>query len=115
MHEPEGCTYCPEMVDVCAEKCFAAQVRPTIARISEQARVHPDTLRRCFKRQRGTSLGKYLRELKIRRAKNLLKGSDLALNTVAYSSGFETRGGFHQSFRKLGTTPLQFRKSQKAH
>jgi AraC family transcriptional regulator len=64
----------------------------------------------AFKASTGTSPHRYLIEQRIRRAKELLLGTERSIAEIAVSVGFASHSHFTDSFRKLtGTTPSRFR------
>jgi AraC-like DNA-binding protein len=80
---------------------------PQVARVAGFA---PDYFTRLFKREEGISLGRYLLQLRVERAKQLLAGTPLSVEQVRKASGFRTRAYFHRAFKKaVGKTPAVFR------
>ena len=76
---------------------------------SELLHFHPFYLSRLFKQIIGKSLTEYISEVKLRKAKELLKSS-MQVNEVAMSLGFATSSYFIRFFKKLtGQTPQQYR------
>jgi AraC-like DNA-binding protein len=69
-------------------------------------------LRRAFKRETGQSLHQYRLQIRINRAKELLRKSDATVEQVAQQAGFENPFYFSQIFkRKAGCTPTGWRKA----
>jgi AraC-like DNA-binding protein len=80
---------------------------PQVARVAGFA---PDYFTRLFKREEGVSMGRYLLQLRVERAKQLLAGTPLSVEQVRKASGFRTRAYFHRTFKKaVGATPAVFR------
>jgi transcriptional regulator GlxA family with amidase domain len=70
-------------------------------------------LRRAFKQETGQSLHQYRLQLRINRAKNLLKTSDATVDQIAQQTGFESPYYFSQIFkRKTGFTPTGWRRAE---
>lgn len=66
--------------------------------------------RRMFKEYTGVSPAQYQAQQKLLRAKELLTGSSLNINEIAYNLRFENAGQFSTFFKKKeGVTPSQFR------
>lgn len=66
---------------------------------------------RTFKKQTGSSVMSYFNNLKIERAKNLLKESKLSVNQISETLKFDTPSYFSKAFKKItGYSPLQYRK-----
>ena len=70
---------------------------------------------REFRRTFGCTPGRYLRERRLTRARQLLAVSDLPVTDVCFAVGFESLGSFCTLFRKSeGTTPAAYRASEAA-
>ena len=69
-----------------------------------------DTFHSSFKQREKMTLDRYVRQLRIERAKQLLKGTDLSAERISQLSGFSLRPYFYRVFGEMtGMTPLQFR------
>ena len=69
-------------------------------------------LQRSFQHYFGQSPGEYLTQLRLTRAKELLRATDLPVSEVAYRVGMDNTSYFIYTFRTHeGTTPRQYRKS----
>jgi AraC-like DNA-binding protein len=81
--------------------------------LTEVARVAgfaPNYFSALFKQREGMTFERYIRQLRIERAKQLLVSSDLDMQRVAQLSGFGTRQYLSRMFKKaLGSTPGEFR------
>jgi len=65
---------------------------------------------RIFKREIGMSPVRYLKFVRIQRAKELLKRADLSVFSAAHKVGFKDISNFNKNFKKIeGCTPKQFR------
>jgi beta-glucosidase len=74
-------------------------------------RCHPDSLSRRFKSHMGVGLSQYIRQVRIDRARELLKNPKIVIDDAAEQSGFTDRVHFTKVFRKLtGQTPGQFQR-----
>jgi AraC-like DNA-binding protein len=70
---------------------------------------------REFRRAFGCTPGRYLRERRLTRARQLLAVSDLPVTEICFAVGFESLGSFCTLFRKSeGATPATYRASQRA-
>lgn len=68
----------------------------------------------AFKATTGLPPHRYVLSCRLERAKQLLKGTDEAIATIAYSSGFGSQSHMTTVFRKqLGTTPLAYRQQSR--
>lgn len=64
----------------------------------------------CFKRYKGISIMKYLREMKIERAKTLLLSSEKSILEISILLGFHDQSHFTNTFKKVvGISPSEFR------
>ena len=71
------------------------------------------TASRIFKNQSGMSLRKYLNDLRIEHACDLLRHSDLSINDIALKSGFTSASYFNRIFKDSeGITPSNYRSQQ---
>jgi AraC family transcriptional regulator len=84
--------------------------RMNLARIAAEAGVHPMHLTRVFRRHHGTSMGGFLRRLKIESACSLLARPGASLADVAVGLGFTDQSHFTRAFKAaVGVTPGRFR------
>lgn len=81
-----------------------------ISAIAAQVGVHPAHLARTFKRCFGSSIGAYVRELRIEYAKQLLRNSSLSLADVSTEAGFYDQSHLTNTLRRAShLTPKQYR------
>ena len=72
-------------------------------------------LRRAFKQETGQSLHQYRLQVRLSRAKLLLKNSDSSVEEIASQTGFQDPYYFSQIFKqKTGVTPTSWRKGDTA-
>jgi len=89
---------------------FSAKL--SLESIAEHAGVHPAHLSRTFRRHHLCTLGEYVRNLRIERAKHSLANSGASLCEIALAVGYSDQSHFSAAFkRNTGFTPCQFRKS----
>ena len=82
----------------------------TISDIAEAAVISESECLRCFKRSIGTTPIQYLKELRIRRAAEMLSSYNCSVSYAAEHCGFLDMSYFSKSFRCLmGETPKQYR------
>ncbi len=78
--------------------------------LAEIAGYHPYHLNRIFKEYTGVSIHRYLNEVRISAAEQLLISTDLSVTEIATQSGFNSSTSFAENFKaKNDTTPLKFR------
>ena len=68
--------------------------------IAESVRLSPSHLRHLFKNETDASLARYLKELRLKRAKHLLETTFLSVKEVAASVGLNSVGHFVSDFTK---------------
>lgn len=87
--------------------------RITLNDISEHVAFSVSYLSRMFKEEKGINLTLYINEVRVRNAKQLLKGTDAALSQVAYLCGFDDQSYFSKVFKKhTGATPGKYREKR---
>jgi AraC-like DNA-binding protein len=75
------------------------------------AQVHPVHLSRDFPKYFNTTVGDYLKKLRIEKAAALLAQADVSVTRVGYECAFADQSHFIRSFKQaVGVTPLQYRK-----
>ena len=77
--------------------------------------VHPVHLARTFREHFGSTVGEYIRRLRIDYAADHLANSAWSLGQIADAAGFSDQSHFCRLFRRhTGMTPSQFRKARRA-
>ena len=88
---------------------FDSNIR--ISDIATHLNIDRSYLHRLFVSETGQSPKQFLTQIRLRKAKNLLKVTDLPVKNIAYSSGFEDYSNFSKSFKnQYGMTALEYRK-----
>ncbi len=84
----------------------------TRARLAQAAGANEDHLSRLFHRELGIGIWDFLNRFRMRKARELLAATSLAVSEVADRVGFTDPSYFCRVFRKLcGTTPQAYRES----
>jgi two-component system response regulator YesN len=79
--------------------------------IARAMRLSPPYLARLFKKVVGMSVGRYIREVRVSRAKELLETTNLSIIEVALEVGYSDHSHFTKIFRKeTGLSPSEYRK-----
>jgi len=82
----------------------------TLASVARAAGFAPDYFSKLFKQSEGMTFERYLRRLRLERAKQMLVGSSLNVEGVSRLCGFKNRMYFHRAFKiAAGMTPVEFR------
>ena len=86
-----------------------------LRRIADRLNCHPDHLSRVFRGALDTTVGAYLKRLRVERACKLLRLNQLDATRIAYEVGFTDKSNFGRAFRELmGMTPGQYRQRHTA-
>ena len=84
----------------------------TIAYLSRKVDMSYATLNRKLKRYTGQTAIQLLRDMRLQRAKTLLRQGNLSVSEVAYETGFTSPDYFSRTFsRKMGTPPSEYRRA----
>lgn len=79
--------------------------------LAEQFYLNPDYLARIFAKHEGVSLGNYIMQTRIEKAKMLLKSTELSVNAIAMQVGYSNYSHFSRIFRECcGCSPNEYRK-----
>ena len=85
--------------------------RHTIESLSARFHINQTTLKATFKTVFGQSIGSYMKEYRIKRAKELLCHSDASVAEIACAVGYENQSKFTAAFRAVtGVLPRDYRK-----
>lgn len=85
--------------------------RHTAVELARLAGVHPVHLAAVFRKAFRQTMGDYLRQIRVRRAADLLRQPDHSLAEIAAIVGFTDQSHFTRNFRSVvGLTPGAFRK-----
>ncbi len=83
---------------------------PSISLLAEKCHVSVEYFRRIFKEQLDLSPSQYRNKLRLNKAIDHLKYSDLSVQEISESLGYSTVSHFIQQFKSaFGCSPLQFR------
>lgn len=83
-----------------------------LKQIAERLFLNPQYFSKLFKKEVGISLGDYLLNFRIEKAKELLETTSLPISIVSEKCGFTETAYFCKKFNSLvNTTPLKYRKA----
>ena len=86
----------------------------SIAELRRKSGLSPSKLQEGFKLMHGTTVTDYIREVRVIKAEELIKNTDLNISEVVYSIGFTSRSYFSKIFRKkFNCSPKQYKDKQK--
>jgi len=81
-----------------------------LSELASVAGVHPVHLAREFRKHYGTTIGGYIRRLRVEHASDLLSRTDLPLREIAATCRFVDQSHFSNQFKKqCGLTPAEYR------
>jgi two-component system, response regulator YesN len=83
----------------------------TLKHLADYVYLNPQYVGQLFKSELNQTFTEYITEERLKRAKQLLKGTSLKVYEVAQLSGYKSPKHFMTVFKQeVGTTPVQFRK-----
>jgi AraC-like DNA-binding protein len=82
-----------------------------ISDVAQYFHVHPNHLSRAFQREFGIAPKQYLQKIKLEKAAQMLRSTDMPISLIAASLGFEDQHAFSKTFKKhWSLSPLDYRK-----
>lgn len=112
MAKGEDLTWFNELLGSLNQQENFIQGVPVLSKLSDKNQSY---ICRVFQKQLGLSPSKYINQLKLNYAANLILHSDYEILDIVYESGFQSVSYFYQIFKdEFQLTPQQFRK-QMAH
>lgn len=82
----------------------------SLERLSAMFHVTVSHMARTFKKHTGQSIGSYLNEIRIGKAKKLLAEPDASIQEIAVRTGYESLNNFYKYFKaETGMTPAAYR------
>lgn len=82
----------------------------TIEALSQEVALSPYYLIRAFRQMYRQTPHQYLMGLRVARAKELLRNTDLSITEICFAVGYESLGSFSSLFRKVaGMSPQSYR------
>lgn len=109
MKAQTGSNFLEQVAEVIKQHCGNESF--DVAQLSETLGLSRTQLYRKLRAEHQPAPSALLRTARLRRARDLLAQTDLAITEVAYRSGFRSTAYFAQCFREdFGMTPSQFRR-----
>ncbi|MED4599815.1 response regulator [Paenibacillus validus] len=99
------------IVERALEKMAAAYMEDiTLGKVADELSIHPVWLSQVFKKETGQTFTDYLADLRINRAKTLLRETSMKIYEIATAVGYNDLQYFGTLFKKkTGETPKEFR------
>ncbi len=89
--------------------------RITIDELSRRFLMNPSTMKEVFKAVYGQSIAAHIREHRMERAADMLRGGTESMAAIAAAIGYESASKFSAEFRKAyGQLPTEYRKAARA-
>lgn len=112
MHEIKSKQILSKPVVLCIDYIYShTHYRITIKEVAEYLNLSVSYLSKLFKKEMGITFSQYILDVKIDKAKNLLRFSDYSISDIAYYLGFSNESHFIQVFQtRMGDTPNRYRK-----
>jgi two-component system response regulator YesN len=86
----------------------------SVIEIANNVHLNADYLTRIFKKEVGVSISKYMINLKIEKAKELLENTDRSIGEIAMSVGYYNYSSFNRVFTKeVGISPQEYKNGRK--
>jgi AraC-like DNA-binding protein len=102
---------CPSWVSNLREFIHEENCDFSLRSLSDILQIHPTHLSRDFSRYFGTTLGNYVRLIKLNKAFSLLLTSKLSVTEVGYQCGFYDQSHFTKHFKQVyGFPPKQLQR-----
>jgi len=87
----------------------------SLADMASELGIHPVQLARTFRKHYGSSVGEYVRKLRVEYAYNQLMSTDLPIVDIGLAAGFCDQAHFGRIFKRLtGLSPKQLRVSSRS-
>ena len=87
----------------------------SVATLAEKTGTNSFTLKKIFKKYYGVSVFQFSRQVRIEKAKELLRGTNYTLQTIADTVGYTEGTNFQVAFKTVvGCTPGEWRKKNQA-
>lgn len=105
----------PVLMRKIREMILAGSPPPSIAELAAACNLSRRHLMRAFRQETGQTVGQYMRQLSMEKARHLLRHSDEPVAAVATAVGFTSVAAFSTAFRRAnGDSPRCYRAVQRA-
>lgn len=99
----------PSWVKKLNELILDADADYSLANLSQELNIHPVHLSREFHKYFGSTLGQYIRQLKLNKAIIMMSTNQFSMTEICYKCGFYDQSHFISNFKSIyNTTPSNF-------
>ena len=114
-HTPRAGGLSPWRLRMIEERVRLGEGQSTLAELADLCGLSRRHLMRAFREETGRTLGNFVQETTIDRAKSLLRDTDQPIGTIATDVGFTSLAAFSTAFRRAsGQTPSMFRAERRS-
>ncbi len=100
-------------VEMLLQERFNEQI--LLTEIAKFVQIHPVHLAQSFRKYRQTTVGNYLREIRLEKSRQELIETKKTLSEISFNNGFSDQSHFSRLFKqKFGITPNQYRQNFKS-
>ena len=84
----------------------------SLTEISDRLGIHPNYLSTLFKTETGTTYSQYLRALRVKKAADLMRTTNLKVYEIAERVGYSDTASFYRVFKEeLGVSPARYKRN----
>jgi transcriptional regulator GlxA family with amidase domain len=95
-------------------RCIESEPSKTVRDLANLVNLSSSRLSHLFKLQTGVSLNRFLSDVRLRRAAELLKSTEIQIKEVSYIVGYHQTSSFDRAFRnKFALSPADYRMRQR--
>ena len=101
----------PSWVKKLCEFILDSEVDYSLSNLSQELNIHPGHLSREFHKYFGSTLGQYIRQLKLNKAIIMMSTNQFSMTEICYKCGFYDQSHFISNFKSIyNTTPSNYLK-----
>lgn len=101
----------PSWVSKLQELILETDVDYSLSKLSQELKIHPVHLSREFHKYFGSTLGQYIRQLKLNKAIIMISTNKFSMTEICYKCGFYDQSHFISNFKSIyNTTPSNYLK-----
>lgn len=106
--EVDGPNYSVHRIKQYIEEHYSEEL--TLGLLADQVYLSPNYLSNMFTKATGSSLNKYIKQVRMRKAQELLINTNMKITDISRTVGYPTTSYFIKNFQKMyGVTPMNYR------